>query len=41
MLHVGDLSHPSGDRFPEGVPSLYKPFSIAALQDAVRRLLAG
>ena len=41
VLHIDDLSHPSADEFPEDVRTLYKPFSIAALQDAVRKLLAG
>ncbi len=41
VLHIDDLSHPSVDEFPEDVRTLYKPFSIAALQDAVRKLLAG
>jgi CheY-like chemotaxis protein len=41
VLHIDDLSHPSTDEFPEDVQTLYKPFSIAALQDAVRKLLAG
>jgi hypothetical protein len=27
--------------FPEDVRTLYKPFSIDTLQDAVRKLLAG
>jgi DNA-binding response OmpR family regulator len=41
ILHLDALAHPSGDEFPEDVRTLYKPFSIAALQDAVRKLLAG
>ena len=41
VLHIDDLSHPSGDEFPERVRTLYKPFSIDTLQDAVRKLLAG
>jgi hypothetical protein len=32
ILHLDDLSRPFGDRFP--VPTLYKPFGIAALKDA-------
>jgi DNA-binding response OmpR family regulator len=41
ILHLDDLSRPFGDQFPENVPTLYKPFGIAALKDAVRKLLAG
>ena len=41
VLHPDDLSPPSGDEFPEHVQTLYKPFSIDTLQDAVRKLLAG
>ena len=41
VLHLDDLYHPSADGFPDGVRTLYKPFSIDALQDAVRKLLAG
>ena len=41
VLHLDDLSHPSGDEFPDGVRTLYKPFSIVTLQEAVRKLLAG
>jgi CheY-like chemotaxis protein len=41
LPHLDDLSHPSGDQFPRPVRTLSKPFSIAALQDAVRKLLAG
>ena len=41
VLHLDDLSPPSGDEFPEHVQTLYKPFSIDTLQDAVRKLLAG
>jgi CheY-like chemotaxis protein len=41
ILHIDDLSRPSGQQFPDSVLNLYKPFSISALQDAVRTLLAG
>jgi DNA-binding response OmpR family regulator len=41
VLHLDDLSHPSGDEFHDGVQTLYKPFSVSALQDAVRKLLMG
>jgi DNA-binding response OmpR family regulator len=41
ILHLDDLSRPFGDQFPLDVPTLYKPFGIAALKDAVRKLLRG
>jgi DNA-binding NtrC family response regulator len=41
VLHIDDLSHRSADKFPEDVRTLYKPFSIDALRDVVRKLLAG
>jgi DNA-binding response OmpR family regulator len=41
VLHLDHLSHPSGQEYPETVRTIYKPFSISALQEAVRTLLAG
>jgi CheY-like chemotaxis protein len=39
VLHLGDVSRPSEDELYDGVKTLYKPFSISALQFAVRKLL--
>ena len=41
ILHVDDIGRRKrvGD-LPEDVPTIYKPFSLASLRDAVRRLLA-
>jgi len=39
-MHLGDLSRPFSD-LPRDVPSLFKPFSVDALLDALRGLLAG
>jgi CheY-like chemotaxis protein len=38
VLHLDDVSRPS-DELHRGVRTLYKPFSISALQFAVRKLL--
>jgi two-component system, cell cycle response regulator CpdR len=41
ILHLGDHSLPTHSQFqvPAGVPTLFKPFDLVALQAAVRRLL--
>jgi CheY-like chemotaxis protein len=40
ILHVDDIVRRKRvDALPQDVPTIYKPFSIAALQDAVRKLL--
>ncbi len=40
ILHVDDIARRKPvDALPQDVPTIYKPFSIAALQDAVRKLL--
>jgi CheY-like chemotaxis protein len=40
ILHVDDIARRKRVRVvSENLPTIYKPFSIAALQDAVRRLL--
>jgi CheY-like chemotaxis protein len=41
ILHVDDIGRRGriGD-LPDDIPTIYKPFSIATLRDAVRRLLA-
>jgi two-component system, cell cycle response regulator CpdR len=40
ILHVDDVARRKRvDALPQNVPAIYKPFSIAALQDAVRKLL--
>ena len=36
---LDDVSRPSDDELHDGVQTLYKPFSISALQSAVRKLL--
>ncbi|HEX3232644.1 MAG TPA: response regulator [Gemmatimonadales bacterium] len=41
LLHLDDLSHPSSQDFPEGVRTLYKPFSLTTLRETVRKLLPG
>jgi CheY-like chemotaxis protein len=40
ILHVDDIGRRMG-QLPAEVPTIYKPFSIAALREAVRKLLAG
>jgi CheY-like chemotaxis protein len=40
VLHVDDIGRRKRlDTLPQDVPAIYKPFSIAGLQDAVRKLL--
>jgi DNA-binding response OmpR family regulator len=40
ILHVDDIAHRGrGAALPPDVPTIYKPFSIATLTEAVRRLL--
>jgi len=40
ILHIDDIARRKQvDVLPENVPTIYKPFSIAALQDGVRKLL--
>jgi CheY-like chemotaxis protein len=42
ILHIDDISRKRLDKgLPEDVPTVYKPFSIATLREAVRKLLAG
>jgi CheY-like chemotaxis protein len=41
ILHIDDIARRKRVRpVPDDVPTIYKPFSIAALQDAVRKLLS-
>jgi CheY-like chemotaxis protein len=41
MLHVDDVARRGRvGELPDDVPTIYKPFSIATLKEAVRRLLA-
>ena len=41
ILHIDDISRKRVDKgLPEDVPTVYKPFSVATLRAAVRRLLA-
>jgi CheY-like chemotaxis protein len=41
VLHIDDISRKRVDKgLPEDVPTVYKPFSVATLREAVRRLLA-
>jgi hypothetical protein len=41
ILHIDDISREkSVQDLPDDVPTVYKPFSVAALLEAVRRLLA-
>lgn len=40
ILHIDDISRKRVDKgLPEDVPTVYKPFSVATLRDAVRKLL--
>jgi CheY-like chemotaxis protein len=40
ILHIDDISRKRVDKgLPEDVPTVYKPFSVATLQEAVRKLL--
>ncbi len=42
ILHIDDISRKRiGNGLPEDIPTVYKPFSVATLRDAVRRMLAG
>ena len=42
ILHIDDISRKSIDKgLPDDVPTVYKPFSIATLREAVQRLLSG
>lgn len=41
VLHIDDISRKRVDKgLPEDVPTVYKPFSVATLREAVRKLLA-
>jgi CheY-like chemotaxis protein len=40
ILHVDDIGRRGGVRhLPDDVPTIYKPFSVASLRDAVRNVL--
>jgi CheY-like chemotaxis protein len=42
ILHIDDISHRRARQdLPDDVPTVYKPFSVATLREAVRKLLAG
>jgi CheY-like chemotaxis protein len=42
ILHIDDISRKRLDKgLPEDIPTVYKPFSVTTLRDAVRRLLSG
>jgi CheY-like chemotaxis protein len=42
ILHIDDISRRrAAQSLPHDVPTVYKPFSIATLREAVRKLLAG
>jgi CheY-like chemotaxis protein len=42
ILHIDDVCRKRLDQgLPDDIPTVYKPFSIATLQSAVRKLLAG
>jgi len=41
VLHIDDICRKRlGKEFPEDIPTVYKPFSVATLREAVRKLLA-
>ena len=40
ILHIDDISHRrAAESLPDDVPTVYKPFSVATLREAVRKLL--
>lgn len=42
ILHIDDITRKRAQpELPDDVPTVYKPFSIATLREAVRKLLAG
>ena len=42
ILHIDDISRQRLSKgLPDDVPTVYKPFSIGTLREAVRKLLAG
>ena len=42
ILHIDDISRKRLEQtLPDDVPTVYKPFSVAQLRDAVRKLLTG
>lgn len=42
VLHIADISQRrAAESLPGDVPTVYKPFRVAALQERVRELLAG
>ena len=42
ILHIDDITHRRPTQnLPDDVPTVYKPFSVATLREAVRKLLAG
>ena len=42
ILHIDDISRKRLDEgLPDDVPTVYKPFSVATLREAVQRLLSG
>jgi CheY-like chemotaxis protein len=42
ILHIDDITRRrAGPDLPDDVPTVYKPFSVATLREAVRKLLAG
>ncbi len=42
ILHIDDISRKGyGKGLPEDIPTVYKPFSVATLREAARKLLAG
>jgi len=42
ILHIDDITRrKSAQEIPDDIPTVYKPFSVATLRDAVRKLLSG
>jgi CheY-like chemotaxis protein len=39
ILHINDIVRRGAKKLPSDVPTIYKPFSVAALRQAVKRLL--
>lgn len=41
ILHIDDITHKRATQeLPDDIPTVYKPFSVATLREAVRKLLA-
>jgi CheY-like chemotaxis protein len=42
ILHIDDITHQRAKQdLPDDIPTVYKPFTVGTLREAVRKLLAG